>query len=155
MRLVSSMSARRSDQREHRLLRQDVYDGGRSWTAVGESTAVVDAIGSHLVDDLLAGLEYMHAPKLLLTEAEAAKALALSPRMVRKMVDAGDLPVVYAGRAKRYPLEALRAWIADRATSRPPAPLAATNLRSVQRAAAAESRRGSLCRPRRRGASGS
>lgn len=49
----------------------------------------------------------VHAQKverLLLTEREAARALAVSPRTVWALADSGQLLVVRIGRAKRYDL---------------------------------------------------
>ncbi len=46
--------------------------------------------------------------------ADVAQTLSVSPRLVYKMIDNGDLPAVQLGRAVRIPMDALRQWIADK-----------------------------------------
>jgi hypothetical protein len=53
------------------------------------------------------------APQLLLTARAAAAALTVSERTLWALTHPrGPIPVVRIGRAIRYPVEALRAWIA-------------------------------------------
>jgi excisionase family DNA binding protein len=49
--------------------------------------------------------------RLLLTVAEAAKALAVSTRTIWSLTNRGELPAVRIGRAVRYSIEDVRAWI--------------------------------------------
>ena len=51
------------------------------------------------------------AERLLLTERDAARALAVSPRTVWSLADSGQLPVVRIGRAKRYDLRDIESLI--------------------------------------------
>lgn len=52
-------------------------------------------------------------PQLLLTVTAAAAALAVSPRTLWSLTaPRGPIPCVRIGRAVRYDLNALRAWIA-------------------------------------------
>ncbi len=55
-------------------------------------------------------------PTLLLTPADAAKALAISPRKLWSMTDAGDIPRIKMGRSVRYSLADLQAWIKEQAS---------------------------------------
>ena len=48
---------------------------------------------------------------LLLTEVETAQLLGVSPRTVWGLSDAGELPTVRIGRAKRYDRRDIEAWI--------------------------------------------
>ena len=50
-------------------------------------------------------------PALLLTPAEASKALAISPRKLWGMTASGEIPHIRIGRCVRYPVDDLRAWI--------------------------------------------
>ena len=50
-------------------------------------------------------------PKLALSIAEAADALALSSRTVEELVKMGQLPVVRVGRRVLLPVDKLRAWL--------------------------------------------
>ena len=52
-----------------------------------------------------------HSYALLLTAAEAAKALAISPRTLWSLTDSGKIPCVRIGRSVRYDPVDLRAWI--------------------------------------------
>ena len=52
--------------------------------------------------------------ELLLTPSEAAKALKLSERTLWTMTQRNEVPVVHLGRSPRYPLEALKSWIAEK-----------------------------------------
>ena len=54
-------------------------------------------------------------PKLALSYAEAADALALSARTVEELVKLGQLPVVRVGRRVLLPVSALQTWL-DKAT---------------------------------------
>jgi len=48
---------------------------------------------------------------LLLRPREAAEALALSERKLWELTNRGELPVVRVGRAVRYDVSDLRAWL--------------------------------------------
>ena len=48
---------------------------------------------------------------LLLTPAQAADALAISPRKLWGMTASGEIPHVRLGRCVRYPLDELQRWI--------------------------------------------
>ena len=48
---------------------------------------------------------------LLLTPQQAAEALAISPRKLWGMTDSGEIPHLYIGRCKRYPLADLQRWL--------------------------------------------
>ena len=52
----------------------------------------------------------LHQP-LLLKPPEAAKTLAISPRKLWELTDSGEIPCIRIGRAVRYSLEDLRAWV--------------------------------------------
>jgi excisionase family DNA binding protein len=56
---------------------------------------------------------------LLIRVEEAARMLSLSRSTIYEMLDAGELPSVRRGVARRIPLAALRAWVAERTTSHP------------------------------------
>lgn len=49
--------------------------------------------------------------KLLLTAAEAAEALSVSPRTLWTLTQSGQIPSIKIGRLVRYDPEALRRWI--------------------------------------------
>jgi len=49
--------------------------------------------------------------KLLLTGREAAKSLSICERTLYGLTKAGELPAVRIGRAVRYSLDDIRAWI--------------------------------------------
>ena len=49
--------------------------------------------------------------RLLVDRREAAHLLSLSERTVFTLTDAGELPTVRIGRAVRYPVTGLIAWI--------------------------------------------
>ena len=51
---------------------------------------------------------------LLVRVEEAARLLSLSRSTVYEMLDAGELPSMRWGAARRIPLDALRAWVAQR-----------------------------------------
>lgn len=51
------------------------------------------------------------ANTLLVTEAEAAKQLAISPRKLWELRNRGEIPHLRVGRAVRYDLRDLQAWI--------------------------------------------
>ena len=50
-------------------------------------------------------------PKLLLTPAEASRALAISPRKLWSLTANGEIPCIRFGRCKRYALEDLQSEI--------------------------------------------
>lgn len=50
-------------------------------------------------------------PRLLITAAEAASILAISPRKLWSMTNAGQVPCIRMGRAVRYCPTALREWV--------------------------------------------
>jgi excisionase family DNA binding protein len=52
--------------------------------------------------------------KLLLRPREAAAALAISPRKLWSLTKSGEIQAVRVGRAVRYQIEELRAWISRR-----------------------------------------
>ena len=52
-------------------------------------------------------------PSQLLTEAEACEAIKLAPRTMRQLRHDGKLPFVLIGRAVRYTLADLEAFIAE------------------------------------------
>lgn len=54
---------------------------------------------------------YVPGEPLLLTEREAAKALAVSPRTLWGLRNAGEIPCLRFGRAVRYDPADLQAWI--------------------------------------------
>ncbi len=55
--------------------------------------------------------------RLALTAAEAADALAISPRTLASLTAAGEIPVSRIGtRNLRYPLSALERWLASKTT---------------------------------------
>ncbi|NNJ12002.1 helix-turn-helix domain-containing protein [Chloroflexales bacterium ZM16-3] len=49
---------------------------------------------------------------LLVRVEEAARILSLSRSTIYEMMDAGELPSVRRGTARRIPVDALRAWVA-------------------------------------------
>jgi len=73
--------------------------------------------------------------RLLLTIAETAEALALSPRMVGYMIARGEIPVLHVGRAARVPADWLRHWVNERAAEAgtPAAQLEPSHQRSTRR----------------------
>lgn len=56
------------------------------------------------------------AEPLLVRVEEAARMLSLSRSTIYEMLDAGELPSVRRGTARRIPLEALRAWVQQQLT---------------------------------------
>jgi len=56
--------------------------------------------------------------RLLVKPAEAAEALAVSPRKLWAMTNSGEIPCVRLGRAVRYDLDDLRAWIDEQKRTR-------------------------------------
>jgi hypothetical protein len=50
-------------------------------------------------------------PQLLVTEKQAAKALAISPRKLWSIRNAGEITYLRSGSAVRYDVDDLRAWI--------------------------------------------
>jgi excisionase family DNA binding protein len=57
------------------------------------------------------------AEQLLLKPAEAARALAISQRMLRYLTTRGEITPVRIGRAIRYQIADLQAWIEHQKTS--------------------------------------
>ncbi len=53
---------------------------------------------------------------LLVRVEEAARILSLSRSTIYEMLDAGELPSVRRGAARRIPVAALRAWVAHQST---------------------------------------
>lgn len=84
-------------------------------------------------------------PPILLTETEAAAALRLSPRTLRKARADGQLRYVLIGRAVRYTMADLESFVDTLRQVQPqcstPAP------RSISKAAAARSARGAVIVP--------
>ena len=56
--------------------------------------------------------------QLLLRPADAAQALAISPRKLWAMTASGEVPCVRLGRSVRYDPDDLRAWIEERKDGR-------------------------------------
>ncbi|MCB5423930.1 helix-turn-helix domain-containing protein [Altererythrobacter sp. CC-YST694] len=61
-------------------------------------------------------------PPILLTEAEAAAALRLSPRTLRKARQAGLLHYVLIGRSVRYTMDDLESYVASLRQVQQPCP---------------------------------
>ncbi len=55
-------------------------------------------------------------PVLALRHAHAARALDISPRMLLKLRQAGQVPFVRLGRAIVYPIPELEKWLREQAT---------------------------------------
>ena len=55
-------------------------------------------------------------PRVLLTEDEAARALAISPRALWQLRHDGDVPFVALGRSIRYRPSDLETWVAEQVT---------------------------------------
>jgi excisionase family DNA binding protein len=64
-------------------------------------------------------------PTLVLRPREAAKALGVCPRTLATWTKAGKIPVVRVGSGRKsavlYPVEVLRAWLAEQAAAQQPA----------------------------------
>lgn len=58
---------------------------------------------------------------LLVRVEEAARILSLSRSTIYEMMDAGELPSVRRGAARRIPVMALRAWVAQQTEGNQPA----------------------------------
>jgi len=54
--------------------------------------------------------------RLLLTLPEAAKALSVATRTVRRLIERGELPKVKVARCVRVPAEAVQAWVDKQVT---------------------------------------
>lgn len=54
---------------------------------------------------------------LSLRPEAAAKSLGISKRLLWAKTNAGEIPCVRIGRAVVYPVESLRAWLAEQATA--------------------------------------
>jgi excisionase family DNA binding protein len=54
-----------------------------------------------------------HRQRLLLTAAEAAEALQVSPRKLWSLTADGTVPHVRIGRTLRYPIAALQQWVRE------------------------------------------
>lgn len=61
--------------------------------------------------------ELSHVPRLLLRPAEAARALAVSPRKLWSLTAGGKIRCLRVGRCVRYAPDDLRRWIDDQKTS--------------------------------------
>ena len=57
-------------------------------------------------------------PILLLTAAQAAKALAISTRLLWTLTNCGEIPSVRLGRCVRYDLATLRVWLGKKQQKR-------------------------------------
>ena len=53
----------------------------------------------------------LYGERLLLTLPEAAKALSVASRTVRRLIERGELPKVKVGRCVRVPALAVQAWV--------------------------------------------
>lgn len=56
-------------------------------------------------------------PRLSLRAREAAEALGISERLLWSLTNQGVVPHVRLGRAVLYPVDLLRDWLAERASS--------------------------------------
>jgi excisionase family DNA binding protein len=56
---------------------------------------------------------------LLVTASEAARALAVSPRTLWSLTHSGAIPCVRIGRAVRYALADLQAWVESQKSKAP------------------------------------
>lgn len=63
--------------------------------------------------------EYPKTAPLLVRVEEAARLLSLSRSTIYEMLDSGELPSVRRGAARRIPIAALHAWIAQQTGSSP------------------------------------
>lgn len=61
-------------------------------------------------------------PRLLLSTSEVARALGVSPRFVKSLIQAGDLPSLKVGRLRRVWINDLEAWVERQRGSHYPAP---------------------------------
>jgi excisionase family DNA binding protein len=61
--------------------------------------------------------EYSKTEPLLVRVEEAARLLSLSRSTIYEMLDSGELPSVRRGAARRIPIAALHAWIAQQTNS--------------------------------------
>jgi excisionase family DNA binding protein len=52
-----------------------------------------------------------NVPRLLLSTSEVASALGVSPRLVKSLIQAGELPSLKVGRLRRVTLSDLEAWV--------------------------------------------
>ena len=60
----------------------------------------------------------MNGNELAISVEEAARRLGLSRNLAYAMAQRGELPTVRAGRRRIVPLQALEAWLAERAADR-------------------------------------
>ena len=74
-------------------------------------------------------LESSQPLRLLLTSAEAAKALNIGERTLWRLTDDGEIPAIRIGRSVRYAVEDLQAWIALKRN--PPLNAESSSLHSV------------------------
>lgn len=70
---------------------------------------------------------------ILLTEEEAAAAVRLSPRTLRKARKGGALRYILIGRAVRYTMADLESWIDSLRQAPPPCPMPVTPARTARR----------------------
>lgn len=54
------------------------------------------------------------APRLLLSAADAARALSIGERTLARLVSAGEITPIHIGRSVRYSVQVLEDWIASR-----------------------------------------
>ncbi|MGH9896253.1 MAG: helix-turn-helix domain-containing protein, partial [bacterium] len=54
---------------------------------------------------------WLDCERLLFTLPEAAKALGVATRTVRRLIERGELPKVKVGRCVRVPVGAVQAWV--------------------------------------------
>jgi excisionase family DNA binding protein len=59
-----------------------------------------------------------HSDRLAVRPREASAMLGISERTLWSLTKNGDVPCIRAGRVKLYSLEALREWLAARASKR-------------------------------------
>ncbi len=57
--------------------------------------------------------------RLLYRPREAAAATGLSPAKFYQLIASGEIPSVKIGKSRRVPVEALRAWVQEKAAEQP------------------------------------
>ena len=72
--------------------------------------STVDVVGTGAVVEAKGPI----VPKLLLTPEDAAKALSLCERKLSELTSTREIPSIKIGKSRRYSIEALRQWIADK-----------------------------------------
>lgn len=53
-------------------------------------------------------------PRLALRRSELAASIGVSERLVDELIAAGELPMCRIGRAVLFPVDGVRAWLAER-----------------------------------------